>query len=156
MDLADYPMPLFNEDLEASEGMPANAAKFKAALQNADGYFIASPEYNGFFTPLLKNAIDWATRPHTDDQYKNDREPFKGKIAAISGASPGGLGGLRGLPHLRVLLSGIGVHVIPSQVAIGGAGDAFDEDGNLVKDNHIKMLNAQIDEFIKTVKALKA
>ena len=156
IDLADYPMPLMNEDLEKNEGMPAKAAEFKELLQKSDGFFIASPEYNGFFTPLLKNAIDWASRGHTDSAYSNDSPTFQGKVAAIAGTSPGGLGGLRGLPHLRVLLSGIGTHVIPAQTAIGGANDAFDDKGHLTNDSHIKMLSGQIDQFIKTVKAFNA
>lgn len=156
IDLNNYDMPIFSEDIETNNGMPKNAAAFKSLLQNANGFFIASPEYNGFFTPLLKNAIDWASRSHTSDMYNNDTETFKGKVAGIAGTSPGGLGALRGLPHLRVLLSGIGTHVIPHQTAIGGGFKAFDDNGNLTQDNHIAMLTSQIEQLTSTVKSFNA
>jgi NAD(P)H-dependent FMN reductase len=129
INLADYPMPIFDEDLEASEGMPAAARAFKQLLIDHDGLLIASPEYNSAFSPLLKNAIDWATRPFGPDI--KSTPPFAEKYAVIMATSPGALGGLRGLVFLRLLLSNIGVTVLPGQQALPYAGKMFDVDGSL-------------------------
>jgi NAD(P)H-dependent FMN reductase len=128
VDLRDLPMPLFDEDLEAKEGMPANAHRFKELLMAHQGLLIASPEYNSSITAVLKNAIDWASRP---DPGEPMLASFKDKVAAIMSASPGGLGGLRGLTHIRSILSSIYVLVLPEQQAIGRAFEAFDADGRL-------------------------
>lgn len=129
INLADYPMPIFDEDLEASEGMPTAAKAFKQLLIDHDGLLIASPEYNSAFSPLLKNAIDWATRPFGPDI--KSAPPFAGKYAAIMATSPGALGGIRGLVFLRLLLSNIGVTVLPSQHAVPHATKVFNSDGSL-------------------------
>jgi chromate reductase len=129
INLADYPMPIFDEDLEVSEGMPAAAKAFKQLLIDHDGLLIASPEYNSAFSPLLKNAIDWATRPFGPDI--KSAPPFTGKYAAIMATSPGALGGLRGLVFLRLLLSNIAVTVMPSQHAVPHAAKVFDADGSI-------------------------
>jgi len=130
IDLVDYPMPIFNQDLEQEEGMPENARKFKKLLIDHDAFIIASPEYNSAYSPLLKNAIDWASRAESDD------EPpllaYQGKMATILAASPGALGGLRGLVVLRMLLGNIGVIVLPEQQTISQAFNAFNADGSLV------------------------
>lgn len=129
VDLIDYPMPIFNQDLEAKQGMPEKAHEFKKLLVEHDGFLIASPEYNSAFSPLLKNVIDWASRAESDD------EPpllaYRGKFSSIMAASPGGLGGIRGLVFLRMLLSNIGVTVLPEQQAIPQAFKAFGNDGLL-------------------------
>ncbi|MCU7892945.1 MAG: NAD(P)H-dependent oxidoreductase [Candidatus Thiodiazotropha sp. (ex Ustalcina ferruginea)] len=132
VDLADYPMPLFNQDLESEEGIPENALKFKRLLIDHDAFIIASPEYNSAFSPLLKNVIDWASRAESDDE--PPLMAFKGKMAAILAASPGALGGLRGLVFLRMLLANIGVTVLPDQQAIPQAFKAFNADGSLIDD----------------------
>ncbi|CCE23488.1 NADPH-dependent FMN reductase [Methylotuvimicrobium alcaliphilum] len=129
INLADFEMPIFNEDLEKKEGMPAAARDFKSLLIAHDGFLIASPEYNSAFSPLLKNAIDWASRREGDEL---PLLAYRGKLAAIMSASPGALGGLRGLVFLRLLLSNIGVTVQSGQQAIGNAAKAFNDDGSLV------------------------
>jgi NAD(P)H-dependent FMN reductase len=129
INLADYSMPIFNEDLESTDGMPESAKEFKQLLIDHDGFLIASPEYNSAFSPLLKNAIDWATRPFGPDI--KSAPPFAEKYATIMAASPGALGGLRGLVFLRLLLSNIAVTVLPAQLAVPNASDAFAEDGSL-------------------------
>lgn len=115
LDFRDLPLPLYDEDLEATEGIPGNALKLKGLMKANQGFIIACPEYNSSITPLLKNAIDWASRSEPG-------EPplvcFKEKIAVLMSASPGGLGGLRGLGHVRSILSSIGVVVIPDQMAL--------------------------------------
>ncbi|PKM37810.1 MAG: FMN reductase [Gammaproteobacteria bacterium HGW-Gammaproteobacteria-10] len=129
INLADFEMPIFNEDLEKEEGMPAAARDFKSLLIAHDGFLIASPEYNSAFSPLLKNAIDWASRREGDEL---PLLAYRGKLAAIMSASLGALGGLRGLVFLRLLLSNIGVTVQSGQQAIGNAAKAFNDDCSLV------------------------
>ena len=128
IDLLDYPMPLFNEDLEKQEGLPPKVLEFKDLLREHQGFLISCPEYNGSITPLLKNAIDWASRPELNEK---PLSCFQGKVAALLATSPGGLGGIRGLVHVRAILEGIGVFVIPDQKAIPQAAQAFDELGQL-------------------------
>jgi NAD(P)H-dependent FMN reductase len=129
LDLRDLALPLFDQDLEAASGLPAGAKTFKTQLRASDAFLIASPEYNSSITAALKNAIDWASRAETDDE--PPLVAFRGKAAALLAASPGGLGGLRGLVHLRAILGNIGVHVLPDQVCISTAHEAFDESGAL-------------------------
>jgi len=128
VDLKDLPMPLFDEDLEREAGMPESAAKLKALMVEHDAFLIASPEYNSSITAVLKNAIDWVSRPVPNEP---SLVAFKGKTAVLMSASPGNLGGLRGLVHLRAILGNIGVLVLPDQIAVPKAYEAFDSDGRL-------------------------
>jgi chromate reductase, NAD(P)H dehydrogenase (quinone) len=128
VDLRDLPLPLFDEDLEAQEGLPANACTFKDLLISHQGLLIASPEYNSSLTAVLKNAIDWASRPAPNEA---PLAAFAGKVATIMSASPGALGGLRGLVHLRSILGNIKVLVLPDQIAVTKAYEAFNPDGTL-------------------------
>ena len=127
--LRDFPMPLYDGDLEARSGIPEQGKRFKQLLKDHDGFIISSPEYNSSLSAVLKNAIDWASRTE-------GKEPglvaFAGKTAAIVAASPGALGGLRGLVHLRAILSNINVLVIPDQLALKEASAAFAPDGSIV------------------------
>lgn len=127
IDLGAIPMPIFDEDLEAA-GTPPEATEFKERLKAADGLLIASPEYNSSYPALVKNVIDWASRPAADEPML---AAFSGKACGLLAASPGALGGIRMLPQLRLLLSNIGVHVVPAQFGLGRAHEAFDEDGSL-------------------------
>jgi chromate reductase, NAD(P)H dehydrogenase (quinone) len=128
LDFRDLPLPLFDEDFESAEGLPDNVYQLKARLKAHQGFLIACPEYNSSITPLLKNAIDWASRPAANE---TSLECFKHKVVGLMSASPGALGGLRGLVHVRSILGNIGVLVLPDQVAIGKANQAFDENGKL-------------------------
>ncbi|MEH1788219.1 MAG: NAD(P)H-dependent oxidoreductase [Nostoc sp.] len=128
IDLRDLPLPLFDEDLEAQQGLPANARTFKDLLISHQGLLIASPEYNSSLTAVLKNAIDWASRPAPNEA---PLAAFAGKVAAILSTSPGALGGLRGLVHLRSILGNIKVLVLPDQIAVPKAYEAFNPDGTL-------------------------
>lgn len=130
LDWRDLPLPLFDQDLEAREGLPENVLKFKALMKAHQGLLIACPEYNSSIAPLLKNAIDWASRPEPGEPPMG-LSCFCDKVAALMSASPGGLGGLRGLVHVRAILGNIGVLVLPEQKAIPNAHQAFDENGNL-------------------------
>lgn len=115
--LHDYALPLFNQDLE-DEQVPDGVFALKDDLIGVDGFLIASPEYNGFFSAALKNALDWASRPR---EHEAPMACFKGKVAGLLAASPGALGGLRALPHLRLQISNLGAHVVPPIAAIGSA-----------------------------------
>lgn len=126
VDFVDYPMPLFNEDEERELGLPTSVLQFKGLLRRHHGLLLACPEYNGSITPLLKNALDWASRPEPGHD-----SCFQGKTAALLAASPGALGGLRGLVHVRSILTTLGVLVIPEQRAIPHASEAFDASGKL-------------------------
>ena len=153
IDLADYVMPLFDQDLEQAEGMPANARAFKQLMIESDGFIIASPEYNSAFSPLLKNVIDWASRSENSEEAP--LAAYQGKVAAIIAASPGGLGGMRGLVFLRMLLANLGVLVIPQQHAIGGAFSAFDESGALVDEKARGATQRVVDSLVSVIDGLK-
>lgn len=130
IDLRDYPMPLFDQDLEAKEGKNEHARAFKKLLVNCDGILISSPEYNGSLSAVLKNSIDWATRADEGD-VPGSLPAFRGKVVSLMSASPGGLGGLRGLVHLRAILGGLGCIMLPAQTTVSSAHEAFDDTGNL-------------------------
>lgn len=126
VDLRDYPMPLFDEDLETAEGLPESAVKLRELFLSHDGLIIASPEYNGSLSAVLKNTIDWLSRR------QGDEAPlicFREKVALLLAASPGGLGGLRALRHLNTILHGIQVIVLPEQKAIPAAHKVFNDTG---------------------------
>ena len=143
--LRDFPLPVFDQDLEAAEGMPAEAKKLKQLFREHHGLIIASPEYNGSLPAALKNALDWVSRTETDDE--PSLAAFTGKTAILCAASPGGLGGLRGLVHVRAILGNIGVTVLPDQVAVSQAHKAFGPDGLLTDEKQaakVKSLGAQL------------
>jgi len=145
INLADFPMPIFNQDLEQDQGMPESASQLKKLMIEHDGFLIASPEYNSAFTPLLKNTLDWVSRAESDNE--PPLSAYRGKIASIMATSPGPLGGLRGLVFLRMLLSNMGVIVLPDQRAIPQAFKAFNDDGLLIDDaqqNSILSLGSQL------------
>jgi len=153
IDLKDFEMPLYDGDLESETGLPENAKKLKTLFAEHDGFFIASPEYNSSMTPLLTNVLDWISRPHEKDE--PPLVAFKGKVAALGAVSPGGLGGLRGLVPLRMMLGNIGVFVVPSQIAVGNGYDAFDQNGHLNDERLSKMLQGVLDELEKTASNLE-
>lgn len=153
IDLKNYPMPIYNGDDEDAHGLPENAIALKKIFIEHDGIFIASPEYNSGYSALLKNTIDWLSRKHEENE--KNLVAFTGKVAAISGASPGALGGLRGLVPLRLLLGNIGMIVAPTQAALSKAHEAFDDTGNLANEQQAKMVHNVVTELIKVTKALK-
>jgi len=153
VNLRDYPMPIYDGDLEEEKGMPQTARDFKLLLVEHDGFLIASPEYNSGFSALLKNTIDWASRAESDDE--PPLVAFRGKTAAIMAASPGGLGGIRGLVGLRMLLQNIGVIVLPDQRTISSAYKAFAEDGSLSNSrdqNAVRKLGADLVALVGKLK----
>ncbi len=155
VDLMDYPMPLYNGDLEAEQGPPQKAAEFKALLAEYQGVFIASPEYNSSVTPLLKNTIDWVTRVRAKGE--TGLEVYKTRVFAISGASPGYYGAMRSLLNLRQILEvGIGATVIPQQLALPRANDAFDADGSLKDKAQQTMLKDVVEKLAIAAKRFAA
>lgn len=145
IDLADYELPLFNQDLE-EKGVPENALRLKELFLSHDGLFISAPEYNSSITPLLKNTIDWVSRP--SDDYEG-LQGFRGKTAALLSASPGGWGGMRGLVHLRDILGNIGVTMVPSEAAVPKAHEAFDENGSLLDEQTSKRVQSVASALVQ-------
>ena len=129
LDLKDFPLPLFDQDLEAGQGMPENGTRLKKIVTDHDGLLVASPEYNSSVTAVLKNVIDWVSRSAPGEP---PLVAFQGKVATLMSASPGALGGLRGLVHLRSILGNIGVIVLPDQISVARAHEAFQPDGALI------------------------
>jgi NAD(P)H-dependent FMN reductase len=152
VNLEDFDLPIFNEDLEAEQGMPIEAQAFKELLISHDGFLISSPEYNSSYSSLFKNAIDWASRKTGDEA---PLEAYQGKVAAIMAASPGGLGGMRVLVVLRMLLGNLGTMVLPNQKAVGGAFKLFDEQGEITDEKTEKGLKNLGKELVDTLTKLK-
>src|SRR5262249_47819233 len=142
IDLKDLPLPVYDGDLEAAEGIPPNARTLKELMKAHPGLLIASPEYNTSIPGALKNAIDWASRAEKGEP---PLAAFEGRVAALLSASPGALGGLRGLLTTRSILSNIRVLVIPEQVGVPEANEAFGPDGKLLDPK----LNAAVDKLAK-------
>ena len=132
INLADFPMPLYNGDLEEKQGLPNAVQDLKSLMIKCDGFLIASPEYNGGYSAVLKNAIDWISRPVAGEERLR---AFAGKKAVIMSASPGALGGVRGLTQLRQILTNIQMLVLPDQASIPGAHNAFKDDGALSEES---------------------
>ncbi len=148
IDLADYHLPVFDQDLEADQGLPDSAIRLKNEFKEHDAFLIGCPEYNSSITAALKNAIDWVSRPVPDEA---PLACFTGKVAAIMSASPGALGGLRGLVHVRAILSNIHVLVLPDQKAIPNAAKAFNDDGSLTdpkQHDAVQSLGAKLAETV--------
>jgi NAD(P)H-dependent FMN reductase len=152
--LRDFPLPIFDEDLETAVGKPDPGIKLKALFREHHGLIIASPEYNSSVTAALKNAIDWVSRADSDDEPA--LSALSGKSAVLCATSPGALGGLRGLVHLRSILGNIGITVLPDQVAVGGAYQAFKEDGSLADEKQaarVKNLGATLARHLSKLLA---
>ncbi|MDZ4785178.1 MAG: NAD(P)H-dependent oxidoreductase [bacterium] len=150
-DLTEYPMPMYDGDLETAEGLPETVRKLKEIFKQHNGLIIASPEYNSSFSGVLKNTIDWVSR-------QEGQEPslavFKNKYALLLSASPGALGGLRGLVGLRSMLSNIQVTVVPDQLSISKAHEAFNENGELLDAKQLQQLNTMTLNFVNVLKKL--
>lgn len=143
VDLDDYPIPLYHGDLESASGMPANATRLRELFLAHDALIIASPENNSSVTALLKNTLDWLSRDVGDG--KGDASglaPWRGKVAGLMAASPGAFGGIRALPHLRQILSTLGVTVLGTQVAVPKANTVFADDGTIADERVARSVRA--------------
>ena len=147
LELSSLNIPLYNADLEAL-GTPPDVIRLKEILLEHPGWIICSPEYNGSYTALLKNTLDWASSPVKGaPPWGLGSEPFAGKVVGLLAASPGALGGLRSLQHLTPLLSNLQCWVAPQQFALGQAGIAFDAEGQLTNDKQ----RASVGSVVKQV-----
>lgn len=149
IDLRDYPLPLYDGDLEAEQGIPDNARKLRALLDQHQGLIVVSPEYNSFITPLMKNTLDWISRRDGDI---DGLASFRNKVALVMSASPGGFGGMRSLALIRQLLSHLGVTVLPEQLALPKAHEAFDEKGALKDEQMQKRLDGMVQRLAQVMR----
>jgi len=152
IDLAAYPLPIYNFDLQVRDGLPAHAMALKAIFKAADGFLVASPEHNMAPTALLKNMIDWVSRA-TDTE--SGKAPFQDRPAALCAASVGPLGGQRGLIGLRMILTGLDVHVLPGVVGVGSAVAAFDSEGGLASAPHVAAMRRLAEKLVETARGLR-
>ena len=152
LNLGELSLPIFDEDLEKESGSPAGAVRLKRIMFEHHGFLIACPEYNSSITPLLKNAIDWASRPAAGE---TPLQAFRGKTCGLMSASPGALGGLRGLVHVRAILGNIGVILVPEQAAVGSVTTAFNETLDDLKEGMPRqMLHDTVAHVVKLTKLL--
>jgi chromate reductase, NAD(P)H dehydrogenase (quinone) len=156
LELADLNIPMYNADLE-SVGTPPDVIRLKQLLFDHPAWIICSPEYNGSYTALLKNTIDWASSPVKGDAvWSEGTRAFTGKVVGVLSASPGALGGLRSQSHLNPLLLALHCWVAPVQFALGSAGKAFDEQGNLVSDAAKASVKAVVTQVLWASQRLQA
>ncbi len=153
LDMNDFQLPLYDQDLESKNGLPDPVKRLKELFVAHQGLLIASPEYNSSLSPMLKNTIDWVSRPAEGE---GPLAAYDGKVAGIMAASPGGLGGIRGLVHLRAILQNIGVIVVPTQVAVSKAHEAFDEAGNLTEDFPGQLLTKMTASVVELAEKLNS
>ncbi len=164
IELSDLNIPLYNADLE-SRGTPGDVIRLKEMMHQHAGWIIASPEYNGSYTALLKNTIDWASSPAkagaecNEDEaanWKSGTKPFAGKVVGLLSASPGMMGGLRSLDHLAPLLRNLQCWLTPQQFALGKAADAFDAKGQIKDPATVQRIKAVVDQVIWGAQRLAA
>ncbi|MEE2718726.1 MAG: NAD(P)H-dependent oxidoreductase [Planctomycetota bacterium] len=151
--LRDYPLPLFDQDHEDAHGLPEAAVELKRMFLEHDGLLVASPEYNGSYSAALKNVVDWMTRPHDG---RSGLDCFRGKVAGLLSCSPGQLGGIRGLPSLRHLLSSIGTMVVPHQVAVPGIHDELNESDVLRTERLQEAVDQLGREVVRMIRGMRA
>ena len=154
LELAELAIPMYNADLEAA-GTPADVMKLKQILFDHPAWIICSPEYNGSYTALLKNTLDWASSPiKSDPNWQNGFKSFEGKVVGLLSASPGALGGLRSQSHLAPLLLNLQCWVAPKSFALGRAAQAFDAEGRLTNPAHISQVQAVIEQVLRASERL--
>jgi len=151
--LQDYPLPLFDADTMAADGLPQHAVQLQRMMGAHQGVFITSPEYSASVTPLVKNTIDWMSRARVRGE--PNYTAFKDRVFAVGAASSGALGGLRSLMALRQILEfGCGALVIPEQISVANAADAFDDMDNLKDERAAAALKALARRLVEVARAL--
>ena len=153
LSLSDYPLPIYDGDLESKDGVPKHAVNLKRMIGSHDGVLIVTPEYNSSLPPLLKNAIDWVTR--VEDPGETQGQVFRGRPFAIASASGGKLGGTRCLAALRLILSGCRALVIPNQLTLSFADAAYDETDRLKLPADVDALNAMVRQLIDVAQQMR-
>lgn len=151
IDLREFPIPLYDSDLEAREGLPGPARRLRDLFKEHAGLLVASPEYNSSISGVLKNVIDWVSRPQPGEP---PLACFRGKVAALLSASTGALGGVRGLAALRLILGNIKVLVLPDQVTVAQADQAFAPDGALRDPKRQEAVERLAAELVRVVERL--
>src|SRR4051794_2962029 len=146
MSLADFPLPIYDGDLQTKSGVPKNAISLKRMIGAHHGVLIVTPEYNSSIPPLVKNAIDWVTR--VQDAHESRGQVFRERAFAIAAASEGGLGGTRALAALRLVLTACHATVIPNQLALSFADQAYDDTDRLKHPADIEALDAMARQLI--------
>jgi chromate reductase, NAD(P)H dehydrogenase (quinone) len=149
IDLRDYPFSLYDGDIETNEGIPEVVTKVKEIMFAHDGLLISSPEYNSGIGGVLKNFIDWTSRAAAGEKAG---ACYSGRIVSLMAASPGGLGGLRGLVHVKMILGNMGTIILPDQLALSKAHEAFNEDGSLKDEKmqtRVESLGANVADMLK-------
>jgi len=151
--LADYPLPIYDGDLEAHSGVPAEAVKLKRMIGAHDGVVLVSPEYNSLPPPLLKNALDWVTR--VNERGEPAGHVLRHRPFALASASEGRFGGARGLMMLRLMLTGCRAMVIPEQLALSFADQAYDERDRLKSGTDRDTLKALVRQLIDVAQEMR-
>ena len=151
VDLDDFPIPLYHGDLEAASGMPEHARRLRELFLAHDALLIASPENNSSMSALLKNTIDWLSRDLGDGKgAASGLAPWRGKVAGLLAASPGAFGGVRALPHLRQVLSALGVTVLGMQVVVPKAHEALSGDDAITEERVANAVRALVAALADT------
>ena len=152
LELADFDVPLYNADLEA-QGTPRDVIRLKEIFHAHPAWIVCSPEYNGSYTGLLKNTIDWVSSPvKGDPAWSSGTKPFAGKVVGLLATSPGALGGVRSLSHLTPLLMNLQCWVAPRQYAMPRAGEAFNPDGTLATEGHRNAVRGVVEQVLWAAK----
>jgi chromate reductase, NAD(P)H dehydrogenase (quinone) len=146
LSLADYPLPIYDGDLETRGGVPRNALNLKRMIGSHQGIVFVTPEYNSSLPPLLKNAIDWMTR--VEERGETKGQVFRERAFALASASEGRLGGSRCLAALRLVLTGCRASVIPNQLALSFADRAYDDNDRLKNPADAEALKAMVTQLI--------
>src|SRR5471030_177368 len=144
--LSDFPLPIYDGDQQAKSGVPKHAIDLKRMIGAHHGVLIVTPEYNSSVPPLVKNTIDWVSR--VQDLHESRGQVFRGRAVAIAAASEGRLGGTRALAALRLILSACHAMVIPNQLALSFAGEAYDDRDRLKHPADIEALRALVRQLI--------
>jgi NAD(P)H-dependent FMN reductase len=145
--LADFPLPIYDGDLQAKSGVPKNAVNLKRMMRAHHGVLLVTPEYNSSVPPLLKNTIDWVSR--VQEAHETRGQVFRERTFAIAAASEGRLGGARALAALRLILSACQALVTPNQLALSFADQAYDEMDRLKKEADIEAMKALVRQLIE-------
>ena len=145
--LADFPMPIYDGDLQAKSGVPKTAHNLKRMMVSHHGVLIVTPEYNASIPSLLKNAIDWVSR--IQDPHEARGQVFRDRAFAIASASGGRLGGARALMALRLILTACQAHVIPNQLSLPFAPEAYDDMDRLKHPADIEAQKALVRQLIE-------
>ncbi|MEA2920222.1 MAG: hypothetical protein QOF07_185 [Bradyrhizobium sp.] len=144
--LGDFPLPLYDGDLQTRSGVPKNAVNLKRMIGAHHGVLIVTPEYNSSVPPLVKNTIDWVSR--VQDAPEARGQVFRERAFAIAAASESRLGGARALAALRLVLTACHASVIPNQLALPFAAEAYDDMDRLKHPADSEALGALVRQLI--------